>query len=541
MADPPDDMTEREWLAISSVAELLYCPRNFYYRVVDAAQDVNAAVVAGKQEEEWRNERRALTDRDGLKLHAVPVGSERLGLIGVVDTVAVNTAVVPVEFKHGPFRDNPHDRVQLGAQAIALEETTGQVVDMGYLYYVGSRQRIQVHIDDALRDQVVSTVHQAREILKEGAVPSPVADARCEGCSLFERCQPFEVRDLRGETVTIPRRRRPMPRMRLDRVLVLDQYGGALKKSGQELVAQQGQSVLARMPAAQVDEVLVMGNVSLSSAALRFLAETGKSLSLWSGQGRWLGTLTPMSGGNVLVRLGQYETWRRDDRRLAIAREIVRGKLHNMRVLLRRRQAGDSSGAQALRRVSQTLANVSDLPTLLGVEGSASRAYFAAVKREISAEWSFDGRNRRPPRDPVNALLSFGYALLAKDMTHLIATVGLDPWLGIYHGIKYGRPGLALDLMEEFRPVIVDATVLALINRRVIVPGDFVHELGVVRMTENARRQFLEAYQARKAQVVQHPLFGYRVSYHRIMETQVRLLAKVFAAELESYTPFVWR
>ena len=191
MSDPPDDMTELEWLPISSVAELLYCPRNFYYRVVDAAQDVNAAVVAGKQEEEWRNERRALTDRDGLKLHAVPVGSERLGLIGVVDTVAVNTAVVPVEFKHGPFRDNPHDRVQLGAQAIALEETTGQVVDMGYLYYVGIRQRIQVHIDDALRDQVVSTVHQAREILKEGVVPSPVADARCEGCSLFERCQPF--------------------------------------------------------------------------------------------------------------------------------------------------------------------------------------------------------------------------------------------------------------------------------------------------------------------------------------------------------------
>jgi CRISPR-associated protein Cas1 len=184
-----------------------------------------------------------------------------------------------------------------------------------------------------------------------------------------------------------------------------------------------------------------------------------------------------------------------------------------------------------------------DVETLLGLEGAAARVYFENFHRLLRADgraghFDFTTRNRRPPRDPVNALLSFGYAMLCKDIFSVVAMVGFDPYYGFFHGVRRGQPSLALDLMEEFRPLIADSLALTLINKQMISERDFLRFGGACYLNETGRKRFFAAYEARKAAEVLHPVFGYRVSYRRAMEVQARMLAAVLRGDLGKYTGF---
>jgi CRISPR-associated protein Cas1 len=226
----------------------------------------------------------------------------------------------------------------------------------------------------------------------------------------------------------------------------------------------------------------------------------------------------------------------------------VAAKLANYRAMLLRynRNLQSESVERSVKRLYWWIRGVEkaeSLEQLLGVEGNGSSDYFRVFNELIKADlgFSFDGRNRRPPRDPVNALLSFAYALLSKDMISTISLVGLDPYVGFYHQAKYGRPSLALDLMEEFRPIVADSVVLTFLNNEMVRPGDFETREGGVFLSEAARKKFYRVYEMRKNDSITHPTFGYRLPYRRAMELQVRILAKYLTGEIDDYYSLIVR
>ena len=201
---------------------------------------------------------------------------------------------------------------------------------------------------------------------------------------------------------------------------------------------------------------------------------------------------------------------------------------------------------QDLKRDHAHAAQAQSLEELLGIEGTAARRYFSEFRGMLKTDgvqpdFDFDGRNRRPPKDPVNALLSLAYAMLAREWTVTLHAVGLDPYLGFYHQPRYGRPALALDMMEEFRPLIADSVVLTAINNGEVRSEDFIRRMGSVALTPEGRRRFIETYERRMSQEITHPVFGYQVSYRRILEVQARLLGRYLCGEIPEYPSFTTR
>jgi CRISPR-associated protein Cas1 len=332
------------------------------------------------------------------------------------------------------------------------------------------------------------------------------------------------------------------------------------------------------VPLLKVEEVIVLGEITLSTPALVALMEARVSVTYLSRHGRYLGTLAPELTKNSLLRLAQHAVHADPQRRLALARCFVVGKLRNMRTILMRyhRQTPDpllQASVESLKRClgaaqdvglklvdvaleesevtrdpelepgEATSGRMHGLGPLLGCEGAGSAAYFGVFGRLIKCNWphGFTRRVRRPPTDPVNALLSYGYTILTAQVASAVAGVSLDPYIGYLHSSRYGKPALALDLLEEFRPVIVDAVVLGMFNNRQLTAEDFEQELNSYRLRDAARRRFLEKFEERLQEIVVHPVFGYRIPYRRCIELQARLVSKYLLGEIPAYVPFAVR
>lgn len=252
-----------------------------------------------------------------------------------------------------------------------------------------------------------------------------------------------------------------------------------------------------------------------------------------------------MDHKHIELRRLQFAAAADPERCLSLARRFTAVKIRNARTLVQRNADGDPARTlDRLKELIDAAESAASLESLLGIEGTAARTYFDAFATMLhpadEAErmaFDFDGRNRRPPRDPVNALLSFGYAMLVEDLAVTLIAAGFDPYLGLYHQPRYGRPALALDLMEEFRPLIVDSVVLT----AAVKCRDFVCRGGAVALTPAGRSAFLRAYERRMDELVGHPVFGYRISYRRELEVQARLLARHLSGELDDYPPFATR
>ena len=313
-----------------------------------------------------------------------------------------------------------------------------------------------------------------------------------------------------------------------------------------------------RVPLVKVDQVVVYGDSTITSPALLALLEQGAEVCFLSYHGHFRGRLSPGFSKNSLIRIEQHRAHNDPERVLNLSRQFVCGKLCNMRTLLLRsnRKLGDSAVASAAASLRRIIAQVEGLRydgippraedpqagtawgSLLGLEGAGTAAYFGVFGRLLRGEWAFERRVRRPPTDPVNALLSYGYTLLTAKVESAVSLVGLDPYVGYLHSSQYGKPALALDLVEEFRPIIVDSVVLTLLNNGMLKPADFEEVLGVYRLKDRGRRTFLRIFEERLSTEIRHPTFGYRATYHRCLELQVRLLAKVLMGEIPAYPPF---
>ncbi len=331
-------------------------------------------------------------------------------------------------------------------------------------------------------------------------------------------------------------------------ILYVTDQGAGLYRRGERLQVRRRKEVLADVPLYEVEQVVFMGPIALSTPAMGALLERGVDTVLLSTHGQYRGRLVGPARGNVLLRQKQFKRYEDEAFRLGVARAVVEGKLRNMRTLLmrlaRRRGLEVKAVAHLLRRSIQQAQQAPHAEVLRGIEGAGTAAYFKALGTFLPAELQFKGRNRRPPKDPANALLSFGYALLANSVEGAIYLVGLDPYLGFLHVVDYGRPSLALDLMEEFRPVLVDAVVLDLANHGQVQGDDFEQRDGGVFLRGDGRKRLIEAYQRRLEDRVAYPVGAERVeriSYRRCLEYQVRRLARVILGEAAHYTAFLVR
>jgi CRISPR-associated protein Cas1 len=584
--DGAPDRELPELLPARMLNEFIYCPRLFYYEWVEGLFRASADTIEGSyQHAKGDSHGDALVSPEELgagsfRVRGVMLSSESLALIARMDVIEVGEgSVAPVDYKRGRPRETeggweawPTDAAQVLAQALILRDQ-GYVVKEGWVYYRETRQRVQVPLTSDSERWLRSKVVEARETARQRWVPPPLVDSpKCPRCSLVGICLPDETvqvlgvepdADFSGQLPLfdcgpktgnrlqpgLDEVRRLVPARDDARPMYVTGYGLSIGKKGERLEVREAGALVQDVRLNDVSQVNVFGPVSVTGAVVQALADTDKPISYFS-MGGWFHAMTTGPGGrNVLLRRDQFlragdEAWCLD-----LARRLVVTKIRNQRTLLQRNHA--DAPAQVLSRLKQQCdraVGAGSLESLLGVEGTAAALYFVAFAGMLKASpdaggtaFEFTHRNRRPPRDPVNAMLSFAYSLLAKDVSVVCHGVGLDPYMGFFHQPRFGRPALALDLMEGFRPLIGDSVVLTAVNTRMVTADHFVKAGQAVALTKVGRSRFLRAYEQRMDQLVTHPVFGYRISYRRVLEVQARLLARFITGETRTFPGFETR
>jgi CRISPR-associated protein Cas1 len=485
----------------------------------------------------------------------VTLGSERLGLVAKLDLVEASAdAAVPVETKRGRVPDNPErswepERVQLMAQGLLLREH-GYRVDHGILYFAGSRKRVEVPFTAEIEARTLAYVEQARLAARRTSLPPPLDNSpKCNGCSLNGICLPDETLALQHVPAdpVAPAVRRLYP-PREDAVpLYVQEQGASVGKSGESVVISFQGKELARAGLKDVSQLVLCGNISVSAQALHLLCEAGIP-TVHLSMGHWFyGITSGITLRSAFNRAAQYEAAADSVRRLTLARAIVRAKGANQRTMLRRNaDPRPERDLGEMEKLLDSVDRVENLDQLLGIEGALAALYFGGFARllrssDVETDWDFKSRNRRPPKDPVNALLSFGYALLSKECTVSLMAEGLDPWWGLYHRPRHGRPTLGLDLMEEFRPLVVDSAVVTAINTGMVRRKDFTRSSSGCMLNPAGRKGFIRAYETRLDQLVTHPVFDYRCSWRTLIRVQARFLSRWLRGDVPQYVGMTTR
>jgi CRISPR-associated protein Cas1 len=555
------------------------------------------ADVPTKEAEPQHNEQEIIHSR------SVQMGSERLGVVAKMDLVEVRAGlatgatraddssgdlftaleVCPVDYKAGAPKEGEEanelwdtDKMQLGLQALILRDN-GYACNEGVIYYRTTKQRVRLPITPELENWILQNIADAKRVIA-GPIPAPlVHSSKCVRCSLAPVCLPDETRMLSQTTAKIevsvevkasessqstgeaPRR---LIAARDDtRPLYLNTPGYRVGCKDEVLTVKDKDKLIDEVRMRDVSHVALFGNVQISTQAIQSLCEQEVPVTYFSMGGWFYGITRGHAMKNVFLRMEQFRLAREEKTCLALARQFVHGKIRNHRTLLMRNHLEPPEAIIGkLKRASEDALAANSIEELLGIEGAAASQYFqqfgGMVKVEddlpglgLSVEntkqrmfnFNFNHRNRRPPTDPVNAMLSLAYSMLAKDCTLAALAVGFDPYLGFYHQPRFGRPALGLDLMEEFRPLIAESTVLSCINNRVVTDKDFVKAGQAVNLTAPGRKRFFQTYEQRMSSLITHPLFDYKVSYRRALELQARLLAKTLTGEIIEYIPLMTR
>ncbi|MBI4581241.1 MAG: CRISPR-associated endonuclease Cas1 [Planctomycetes bacterium] len=578
------------------VAEHAYCPRLFYYmtvegvflpsadteqgvgihRRVDRPSAVGPEVnpsgrKAGRKAVEKLKEGENDPDRPRC-VRSLALTCERLGLTATLDLAEIEgTRAVPVEYRKGrPRRSGqvvepaddmmeevqagpapepwPTDRVQVGLQALLLEEA-GYTVPEAVIYYAAERSRLRIPVDDCLRRDALAELEAARQAA-QGPRPPPLAnDPKCPRCSLQPICLPDEINQQRlmaaasgGGVADEPFTPRRLWPPRDDGIhVVLQREGVRVGVRGQSVRVTDKDGELVRdMPLASVESLAVLGGVQVSTQALGVFADQEVPVAFLSSAGRLVAMMDPLGPTSAAVRAAQVRVLDQADKVLELARAVTVAKIANQRTLLMRnhvdlpaRVAGDLAECLAAAGRAGTM------DVLRGHEGNAAAIYFrhfAGMFKEgavdIAARFDANGRQRRPPPDPINAVLSFGYSMLTNECTAACRLASLEPTLGALHATRPGRPALALDLMEPFRPLIADSVAVAAFNRGELTEGHFIDTAAGCALTDAGRKAFFSAYGRRMDTEVTHPVFEYRLSYRRMLMLHARLVAAWLLGEV---------
>jgi len=576
-----------DYLPARMINEYVYCPRLFYYEqvqgvFVESADTLEGSIEHRRVDKEGGPEAPAPgeTSESPVVVRSITLSSEKHRVIAKLDLAEFEDgAATPVDYKHGRpmnledgFEVWPQDRVQLAVQALVLR-SNGYRCDEGIVYYTKSKQRLRVVFDEETISEAERSIEAAWKTAGSSQLPPPLVDSpKCPGCSLVGVCLPDETWNLQQKEPAVASRQldlfevlptmqpaRPVssdgPRLlqsaRDDRrPLYLNTQGLRVGKNDEVLRVKEKDKTVQEVRLKETCQVNLMGNIQVSTQALQGLCESEIPVCYFSQGGWFYGMTSGMNTKNVFLRRSQYRLADESWFCLWLARKLVSGKIRNQRTMILRNHVEPPK--EALRDLKSLVSRAEqalDLPELLGIEGLAARIYFANFGGMLKTEpgeasdpafsFDFQSRNRRPPRDGTNALLSLAYSLLVKDFTVTCFAVGFDAMVGFYHQPRHGRPALALDLMEPLRPIIADSAVLTAINTRMVGPGDLVRAGDAVALTSAGRKGFFRSYELRMDTLVTHPLFNYRVSYRRLLEIQARLLAKLIDQEIADYPVFV--
>lgn len=555
---PPAD-ADTPLVPVRMVNEWVYCPRLAYLMWVDGEWSDTADTEDGRRVH-------ARTDRGGGKLppagedapepfrtRAVTLASDRLGIIGKLDVIeGTDGLVAPVDLKRGKrphVEKGAHDpeRVQICAQALLLEDN-GYQVEEGALWFAESRERVRVVLDDELRARTLQAISDLRLAAAARCRPPPLESSpKCPRCALAAICLPDEVAFFGKDSV--PRLLVPDADAALP--LHVQTQGARIGKTGETLRIETDEGE-TRVALNEISDLVLWGRISLTTPALHELMARGIPVS-WHSTGGWLMGHSLGTGSKAVdARIAQFRIAADPVAARRIAGGLVAAKIRNQRTILRRNWKGAPEDPRLpdalsrLKRLAEAAAHPPDLPGLLGLEGEAAAIWFRLLPDLVQSGQSpgtfdFDRRNRRPPADPVNAMLSFAYALLVRALVAPLVSAGLDPFLGFYHRPRHGRPALALDMMEPFRPLLADSAVLMAINNGEVTARDFVTNGPACALTASGRKALIATWERRLDQETTHPLFGYRLSTRRLIALQCRLLARHLMGEIPDMPHYVPR
>ena len=559
-------MDETLWPA-RNVAEFAYCPRLFYYMEVEGihlpSEDTLNGVRVHKRVDSPSAAPEATENADPdcpRTLRSLTLTSQRLGLTATLDLAEVNgQTAVPVEYRKGrPYhlhagnsedRDDatdadsgvvpwPTDRVQVGLQAILLEEA-GYSVSEAIIYYAAEKRRVTISVDDALRHESLDTLTAAKTCAF-GPRPLPlVNDPRCPKCSLQPICLPDEVNQQRETDGSGQIKSRTIWPPRDDGIHVVAQQSGCkvgINGATLRVTDKDGKKV-GDMPLANVESLSLLGSVQISTQAVQTLADRGVPVAFLTAAGRCVAVVDPLDSVSAETRRAQVRKFDQPPVCLELSRALISAKIVNQRTLLMRNHAAlPSRIADDLAAQAEHAQKADTLDSIRGHEGQAAALYFGnmagMVKSDAAVEFDANGRQRRPPPDPVNAALSFAYSMLTHECTAALRVARLEPSIGAFHVSRPGRPALSLDLMEPFRPLIADSVVITAFNRGELKPGHFLRTAAGCAFTDHGRKAFFEVYGRRMADEVTHPVFGYKLSYRRMIILHARMLAAWLLGEI---------
>ncbi len=578
--------------------EFVYCQRLFYYEYVEgifieSSDTLRGAAIHKKVDSgtgalpEAKADTTAKDDKPAepevIHSRSVQLSSERLGVIAKMDLVEVRARttadaddlfayaavreVVPVDYKAGAPREGDAgnelwdtDKMQLGLQALILRDN-GYICNEGVIYYRATKQRVRLPITAELETWVVEKIAEARLIMR-GPIPEPLVDSpKCVRCSLAPVCLPDETRLLHLRPTETRPTEEATPRRLIaarddTRPLYLNSQGFRVGCKGEVLQVKDKEKLVEEVRLRDVSHVSLFGNIQITTQAIQALCEQDIPVTYFSMGGWFYGITRGHELKNVFLRMEQFRLASDPITCLLLARQFVHGKIRNHRTMLMRNHIEPPEATiLKLKRAADDALNAASIEELLGIEGAAASQYFQNFNGMIKAEgdavapseatplptFNFSHRNRRPPTDPVNALLSLSYSLLSKDCTLACLAVGFDSYIGFYHQPRFGRPALALDLMEEFRPLVAESSVLNCINNRIVTEKDFVRAGNAVNLSPAGRKRFFQVYEQRMGSLLTHPIFDYKVSYRRALELQARLLGKTLTGEIAQYTPLLTR
>lgn len=552
------------------VNEFVYCPRLAYLmwgqsEWVETGDTVDGRRIHTRVDKTSKPlpEPETLEEEYGKVIsRSLTLSSDSLGVIAKIDIAeAENGVVTPIDYKRGK---RPHiaqgayepERVQVCLQAMLLEEH-GYRVGEGAIWFAESRERVRIALDDELRDTARDAANRLRLSVSYAHIPPPLQDSpKCPRCALVSVCLPDEMNSLAGSNLAP----RPIAVAQDEALpLVVQSQRAYIKKKGDtlQITEDDKNSAIARIN--DISDVALFGNVSISTPALTCLLEREIPVTFHSHGGWFRGIAHGLGHRNVEIRTEQYRLSFDKHFCKQFSRNLVAAKILNQRTILRRNWRSDKdsrkSTLNSLSSSRKLAGRAQSLDELLGIEGAGATVYFRAFadlltppKSENTANapdsidaFQFDARNRRPPKDPVNAMLSLAYAMLTRHVTIALSSVGLDPYRGFFHAPRYGRPALALDIMEPFRSIIADSTVLSVVNTGEVSASDFVTGATGTALTSTGRKKFVGAFERRLAQETTHPLFGYRLSMRRLILVQARLLSRHLLGELPAYPHYLPR
>jgi CRISPR-associated protein Cas1 len=532
----------QETIRVNALHALAYCPRLYYLEEVEELYTQDDRVFAG------RRLHVEIEKEEGDEWVSLTLESDLLGLRGKVDALRTrNGQTIPYEHKRGRcYRDANNkpqawnsDRLQILAYACLIEAVLEITVLEGRIRYHADNVLVHIPLDEAGRQEVQGAVARAIQLRQSTERPPVTTNERlCVRCSLAPVCLPEEVR-LVQDNKSDPVRLFPEDDDR--QVIHILEPGSSVGKTGEQFKITKLDRSVNTIPSHEVGQLVLHSYAQISTQALYFCAEKEIGVHFVSGGGRYLGSFDARQG-SIQRRIRQYRALSDPDTCLKLAKQLVTCRGQSQRKFLMRGRRGSETipdleqSIDQMQRILKQVPQAESIASLLGLEGNLAALYFVGLPSLLSdnaaADFQFSGRTRRPPKDCFNALLSFGYALLLKDVMNSILIVGLEPALGFYHQPRTQAPPLALDLMEIFRVPLVDLPIMGSINRNQWdAQVDFEVRGHQVWLSESGRKKLISLYERRKEESWKHPVTGYSLTYRRLIELEVRLLEKEWCGE----------